>query len=533
MQEESKWLIALASGDFNAFNVLYEKYHRALYHFSLRLSKNTHEAEELVQSVFVTVWETRQTIDPSKSFSAYLFNIARNRFYDMLRRRVVESCYADYILHQDQPEMDDDLEKQLEDRETNEIIQKLLQQVPERRKEIFRLRHEEDLSYKQIAEIARIDPQCDGYSYWTLIDFLNRYGKAREWEFGKPIGGGEYDTGAQGMFDVFWGSKSNDVTPQDVAKVNSATAILMKLEGREPVPVDYGDGRTKYGCFSFKYLPLDYSILVEDDTVHASIFISHFGYDDLKDESVIWTIQSGEKTVLNSVIDHVNLQTGDVKKTCEIRFVVPHCESAEHWRLETKLGNVTTNDWDFWVFPKRQKQSLKGFAVTQALYDTLAKQYDGFVLAGTPEGDAADRVIGTPDCPETARAIAAEKRVVLIGDTDGPPNVELGWWYPSAQTGIAFAHHPAFGNFPHDGYISPLWFRIIKKGMPVSKTMPFEKMEYLAVGEGPGNYFMYAAQAFAGNKGKILMTHGLDVLSGAPEATYLLDQMLQYISSDH
>ena len=91
--EESKWLVALVAGDFEAFGVLYEKYHRSLYHFALKLSKNPHEAEELAQSVFITVWETRKTIDPEKFFSAYLFSITRNRFYDMLRKRVTERCY--------------------------------------------------------------------------------------------------------------------------------------------------------------------------------------------------------------------------------------------------------------------------------------------------------------------------------------------------------------------------------------------------------------------------------------------------------
>jgi hypothetical protein len=380
---------------------------------------------------------------------------------------------------------------------------------------------------KEGLEMARIDPQCDGYSFWTIVDFPNNYGGAHDWETGKPIGGGKYDAGVQGMFNVFWEPKPNGATPQDIAKFNSPTAILMQLEGREPVPVDYG--RSKYGCLSFKYLPLDYSILVEGETVHASIFISHFGYDDLKDESVSWTVQSGETTLFSGAIDRVNLQTGDVGKIGEIRFVVPHRERAEHWRLLIKLGTGVTNDWDFWMFPKRQKKSLKGFAATQPLYETLSKQYDGLVLAGTPEGNAANMVIGTPDCPETVSAIAAEKRVMLIGNADGPPNVQLGWWYPSDQTGTAFAHHPAFGDFPHDGYISPLWFRLIKKGMPITKSMPFENMEYLALGEGPGEYFMYAAQATTGKNGKVLMTYGLDILSGTPEAMYLLDEMLQYI----
>ena len=171
--EESKCLIALAAGDFKAFSVLYEKHHRALYFFALKLSKNPHEAEELVQSVFVTVWETRQTIDPEKSFSAYLFTIARNRFYDMLRKRVIENCYADYILQQNSL-MDEDLEKQMEDREINEIINNLLQRVPERRQEIFRMSREENLSYKQIAEKLQISENTVDTQIRNVLNFLRK-----------------------------------------------------------------------------------------------------------------------------------------------------------------------------------------------------------------------------------------------------------------------------------------------------------------------------------------------------------------------
>ena len=173
MHEENKWLVALVSGEFGAFNFLYEKYHWALYLFALKLSKNQHEAEELVQSVFVTVWETRQTIDPTKSFSAYLFSIARNRFYDMLRKRIVENCYVDYILNQDHP-VTDDIEKQVEDKEINEIIQKLLQRVPERRQEIFRMSRDENLSYKQIATKMQISENTVDTQIRNVLNFLRK-----------------------------------------------------------------------------------------------------------------------------------------------------------------------------------------------------------------------------------------------------------------------------------------------------------------------------------------------------------------------
>ena len=171
--DEYKWLAALAVGSFKAFSVLYEKHHRALYFFALKLSKNPHEAEELVQSVFVTIWETRQTIDPDKSFSAYLFSIARNRFYDMLRKRITESCYADYMQLQNN-DIENDLEKQLEINEINEIINKLLQKLPERRQKIFRMRYDENLSYKQISEKLQITENTVDTQIRNVLNFLRK-----------------------------------------------------------------------------------------------------------------------------------------------------------------------------------------------------------------------------------------------------------------------------------------------------------------------------------------------------------------------
>jgi RNA polymerase sigma-70 factor (ECF subfamily) len=171
--DESNRIVALSTGDYDAFNSLYERYHRALYFFALKLSNNPHDAEELTQSVFVTIWETRKSIDPSQSFSTYIFSIARNRFYDMVRKRVTENCYADYILQQNNL-LADDLEKQMEDKEINEIIQKLLQQVPERRQEIFRMRHEENLSYKQIAKKLQISENTVDTQIRNVLNFLRK-----------------------------------------------------------------------------------------------------------------------------------------------------------------------------------------------------------------------------------------------------------------------------------------------------------------------------------------------------------------------
>jgi len=171
--DEYKCLSALVAGDFQAFNVLYEKYHRTLYFFALKLSKNPHEAEELVQSVFVTVWEKRQTIDPAKTFNAYLLSIARNRFFDMLRKRIIESYYTDYMMFRDNF-IDNDIEIQIEEKEINEIINKLLQQLPERRQEIFRMRYDENQSYKQISKKLQISENTVDTQIRNALNFLRK-----------------------------------------------------------------------------------------------------------------------------------------------------------------------------------------------------------------------------------------------------------------------------------------------------------------------------------------------------------------------
>ena len=173
IHKEADLLSALTAGDFKAFGMLYNKYHQALYSFVMWLSKNPHDAEELVQFVFVSVWEARQSIDPEKSFRAYLFSIARNRFFDMLRKRVNKNCYIDYVLHQNM-QVAPDLEQQIEGAEINQVINSLLQQLPARRQMIFRMSREENLSYKQIAKKLQISENTVDTQIRNVLNFLRK-----------------------------------------------------------------------------------------------------------------------------------------------------------------------------------------------------------------------------------------------------------------------------------------------------------------------------------------------------------------------
>ena len=76
----------LLQGDELAFEKIYRLYSPRLYGKLLKLLKSVPQTEEILQDVFLKVWEYRASIDPEKSFRAFLFKIAENKVYDFFRK---------------------------------------------------------------------------------------------------------------------------------------------------------------------------------------------------------------------------------------------------------------------------------------------------------------------------------------------------------------------------------------------------------------------------------------------------------------
>ena len=79
-------LIKLTNHDHPSFHELYNRFSVQLYANILRMVRDRDLAQEILQDVFVKVWEKRNLIDPEKSFTSYLFQIAKNQVYDHFRK---------------------------------------------------------------------------------------------------------------------------------------------------------------------------------------------------------------------------------------------------------------------------------------------------------------------------------------------------------------------------------------------------------------------------------------------------------------
>jgi RNA polymerase sigma-70 factor (ECF subfamily) len=140
----------LQKGNVAAFDSLFEIYSPKLYGFALKYFKTETDAEELVQEVFVKVWENRQTLKSELSFKSYLFTIALNQIRKHFNKKATSLRYLESL--QNEPEFtdnqsinDDNYESALTQ------INLIIEQMPSRRREIFIKSKLEGKSSKEIA----------------------------------------------------------------------------------------------------------------------------------------------------------------------------------------------------------------------------------------------------------------------------------------------------------------------------------------------------------------------------------------------
>ena len=145
-------LLLLRKGDRVAFYNIYERYCKRLYGFVLRYIKQEDDAEEIVQEVFVKLWEARDKIDVYSSFDSFLFTIAYNTTMSLFRKRIKEKKYLEYLKSIQQVQNAPNVIEEIHFNELNASVQSLLEQLTPRQKEIFQMSREEGLVHDEIAK---------------------------------------------------------------------------------------------------------------------------------------------------------------------------------------------------------------------------------------------------------------------------------------------------------------------------------------------------------------------------------------------
>jgi len=153
----------LQKGDVEAFDLVYEKYAGKLYGFSLKYLKSTDETEELVQSVFLKVWENHKTLKKESSFKSYLFTIAYNEICNIFRRRShLQKFIGAQLIENSQTSSE--TEELIDYNSIRDQVDLIIAKLPERQRTIFLKSRQEGKSNKDIAnELGLSSGTVDNY----------------------------------------------------------------------------------------------------------------------------------------------------------------------------------------------------------------------------------------------------------------------------------------------------------------------------------------------------------------------------------
>lgn len=150
----SRILRLLQEGEEKAFEHVFHHYYNQIYTFVLNTLYDKTFAEDITQSVFITLWEKRKTIDTEINIAPFLYTIARNKVYRQTEQLLLKYKYEQY--KQENRVESTDIEASVNSRFLEELLLELIEKLPSERRKVFLLSRRENLSNKEIASRLKI-----------------------------------------------------------------------------------------------------------------------------------------------------------------------------------------------------------------------------------------------------------------------------------------------------------------------------------------------------------------------------------------
>jgi len=152
---ENELIALLKNGDKGALRPIYNKHIIGLYHFVLRIAKSSQLAEDVVQDVFVKIWDSRLTLDSDLPIKPYLYTVPKRHLINLIKRakheyQILEEIKRSVVIAENTTDMEVDF------RESNALYATAINQLPPQCKEVFVLCKIQGMSYKQVAEQLKI-----------------------------------------------------------------------------------------------------------------------------------------------------------------------------------------------------------------------------------------------------------------------------------------------------------------------------------------------------------------------------------------
>ncbi len=165
MKNDNKYVLALKLGDEQVFKLIMEHWYARLFNFTRGYLNNDENAREVLQDVFLQLWEYRKKLADNTSLNAYLFTLTRNHCIDLIRREKLLLQYRtdkkeEYIQLAENfqalsaPFLDDIFTKEFQTE-----IDSTVCSLPEQCRKVFLMSRKDGLKNREICEILQLSPK--------------------------------------------------------------------------------------------------------------------------------------------------------------------------------------------------------------------------------------------------------------------------------------------------------------------------------------------------------------------------------------
>lgn len=170
--DDRQLVLKLKENDIKAFEEIYYRYNSKLNSFTKIYIKDNAQSEEVVQEVFIKVWEKRHLLDETLSFKSYLFQIVKNHIYNIFRKKIYEigleevssnECYAQ-----------NSVEEQMDLCDLKATTQDLIDKLPTVQRTIFTMSRLDELNNDEISQKLKLSKRTVEHHIYLALKSLKK-----------------------------------------------------------------------------------------------------------------------------------------------------------------------------------------------------------------------------------------------------------------------------------------------------------------------------------------------------------------------
>lgn len=161
----------LRNSDKKAFELIFRQFREQLYYFALGYLHSEAEAEEIIQNVFIALWENRDMLNEQYPIRNYLYKATVNHIYNFFRSRVVREKYAIQFLKEEIQVHEEVEEKVLVD-DLEEMVDKFVSELPNQQQLIYKLSRKDGLCHAEIARKLGLSVRSVENQIYRALKFI-------------------------------------------------------------------------------------------------------------------------------------------------------------------------------------------------------------------------------------------------------------------------------------------------------------------------------------------------------------------------